>query len=192
MVNIIKEELPIEESLRKKLELICGFAKTTPTIINGNIRKIDRINLTYIEPNRIIIKDKTFLIFNYSNEVFIENLSNKIKLSEFEDNRMQGFFHLTTKTQKNFGIKIRMKEPRAYFINYVAPMIKNYLNCSTCDDLECGKIKVWTAPYKNTKRTKLLYSDDLHSYIIILEKNKNDMYIISSYLIDEPGYFQNV
>ena len=34
MVNIIKEELPIEESLRKKLELICGFAKTTPTIIN--------------------------------------------------------------------------------------------------------------------------------------------------------------
>ena len=42
MVNIIKEELPIEEHLRKKLELICGFAKTTPTIINGNIRKIDR------------------------------------------------------------------------------------------------------------------------------------------------------
>ena len=85
MVNIIKEELPIEESLRKKLELICEFAKTTPKIINGNIRKIDRTNLTYIEPNRIIIKDKTFLIFNYSNEVFIENLSNKIKLSVLED-----------------------------------------------------------------------------------------------------------
>ena len=59
--------------------------KATPTIINGNIRKIDKTNLTYIEPNRIIIKDKTFLIFNYSNEVFIENLANKIKLSEFED-----------------------------------------------------------------------------------------------------------
>lgn len=85
MVNIIKEELPIEESLRKKLELICDFAKTTPKIINGNIRKIDRTNLTYIEPNRIIIKDKTFLIINYSNEVFIENLSNKIKLFELEN-----------------------------------------------------------------------------------------------------------
>ena len=85
MVNIINEELPIEESLRKKLELICEFAKTTSKIINGNIRKIDRTNLTYIEPNRIIIKNKTFLIFNYSNEVFIENLSNKIKLSELED-----------------------------------------------------------------------------------------------------------
>ena len=85
MVNIIKEELPIEESLRKKLELICDFAKTTPKIINGNIRKIDRTNLTYFEPNRIIIKDKTFLIINYSNEVFNENPSNKIKLSELEN-----------------------------------------------------------------------------------------------------------
>ena len=72
MVNIIKEELPIEESLKRELELICEFSKVAPTIINGNIRKIDRTNLTYIEPNRIIIKNKTFLIFNYSNEVFIE------------------------------------------------------------------------------------------------------------------------
>lgn len=85
MVNIIKEELPIEQELKKKIEFICGFAKTTPTFINGNIRKIDKTNLTYIDPNRIIIKDTTFLIFNYSNEIFIENLSNKIKLSELED-----------------------------------------------------------------------------------------------------------
>ena len=48
MVNIIKEELPIEESLKKKLELICEFSKVAPTIINGNIRKIDKTNLTYI------------------------------------------------------------------------------------------------------------------------------------------------
>lgn len=85
MVNIIKEEIPIEQELKKKIEFICDFAKTTPTIINGNIRKIDKTNLTYIEPNRIIIKNTTFLIFNYSNEIFIENLSNKIKLSELED-----------------------------------------------------------------------------------------------------------
>ena len=85
MINIVKKELEFDDELKKKIEFICGFCNTTPTIINGNIRKIDRTNLTYIEPNRIIIKDKTFLIFNYSNEVFIENLSNKIKLSELED-----------------------------------------------------------------------------------------------------------
>ena len=33
MVNIIKEELPIEQELKKKIEFICEFAKTTPTII---------------------------------------------------------------------------------------------------------------------------------------------------------------
>ena len=85
MVNIIKEEIPIEESLKRKLEFICEFTKTTPTIINGNIRKIDKTNLTYIEPHRIIIKGINFLVFNYSNEIFIENLSNKIKLSDLED-----------------------------------------------------------------------------------------------------------
>ena len=85
MVNIIKQEVVIEESLKKKLELICEFSNTTLKIINGSIRKIDRTNLTYVEPHRIIINDITFLAFNYSNEIFIENLSNKIKLSELED-----------------------------------------------------------------------------------------------------------
>ena len=85
MVNIIKEEISLEELLKKKIEFICEFAKVQPTIINGSIRKIDKTNLTYIEPHRIIINDITFLAFNYSNEIFIENLSNKIKLSELEN-----------------------------------------------------------------------------------------------------------
>ena len=85
MVNIIKEEISLEESLKKKIEFICEFAKVQPTIINGSIRKIDKTNLNYIEPHRIIINDITFLAFNYSNEIFIENLSNKIKLSELEN-----------------------------------------------------------------------------------------------------------
>lgn len=67
------------------MEFICDFAKVKPTFINGSIRKIDKTNLAHIEPHRIIIKDITFLIFNYSNEIFIENLSNKIKLSELEN-----------------------------------------------------------------------------------------------------------
>ena len=80
MVNIIKEEILLEESLRKKIEFICDFTNNKPIIINGS-----RTNLTYIEPHRIIINNITFLVFNYSNEIFIENLSNKIKLSELED-----------------------------------------------------------------------------------------------------------
>jgi len=93
MVNIIKQEVVIEESLKMKLELICEFLNTTLKIINGSIRKIDRTNLTYVEPHRIIINDVTFLAFNYSNEIFIENLSNKIKLSELEDYLKTNYYY---------------------------------------------------------------------------------------------------
>ena len=84
-MKIIKEELQFEESLKQRLEFICEFAKVTPTFINGSIRKIENTNLSYIEPHRVIIKDKTFLVFNYSNDVYISNLSKKIKLSELEE-----------------------------------------------------------------------------------------------------------
>jgi len=84
MINVIKKEIDMEESLKKRLEIICNFCNTTPTIINGSIRKIDKTNLNYIEPHRIIINNVMFLAFNYSNEIFIENLSNRIKLSDLE------------------------------------------------------------------------------------------------------------
>ena len=85
MVNVIKQELDITEDLKNKIKFICDFCNTTPTFIKGNIRSIDKTNLTYIEPHRIIINKITFLAFNYSNDIFIENLSNKIKISELED-----------------------------------------------------------------------------------------------------------
>lgn len=85
MINIIKEKLEIDETLKRRLEIICDFCNTTPDIINGSIRKVDETNLSYIEPHRIIIKNNTFLIFNYSNEVYINNLSKKIKLTELEN-----------------------------------------------------------------------------------------------------------
>ena len=84
-MKIIKEELQFEENLKQRLEFICEFAKVTPTFIHGSIRKIENTNLSYIEPHRIVIKDTTFLVFNYSNDVYISNLSKKIKLSELEE-----------------------------------------------------------------------------------------------------------
>ena len=85
MVNIIKEELSLEESLRKKIEFICDFTNNKPTIINGSIRKIDKTNLSYIEPHKIIVKDTTFLAFNYSTDIYVGSLNKKIQLMELED-----------------------------------------------------------------------------------------------------------
>ena len=84
-MKIIKEELQFEENLKQRLEFICEFSKVNPTFVNGSIRKLDKTNLSYIEPHRVIIKNNTFLVFNYSNDVYISNLTKKIKLSEFEE-----------------------------------------------------------------------------------------------------------
>ena len=85
MINIIKQELSIEEALKQRLEFICEFSHTTPSFINGSIHKVAKTNLSYVEPHKIIIKVITFLPFNYSNEIYIKNLSQKIKLSELEN-----------------------------------------------------------------------------------------------------------
>ena len=84
-LKIIKQELQIEECLKQRLEFICEFAKVTPNFINGSIRKLEKTNLTYIEPHRVVIKNIILLVFNYSNDVYISNLSKKIKLSELEE-----------------------------------------------------------------------------------------------------------
>ena len=70
MLKIITQELEIELNLKQKLEFICEFCHIKPKFINGSIRKIDKTNLSYIEPHKLIIKDKTFLVFNYSNDIY--------------------------------------------------------------------------------------------------------------------------
>ena len=80
MINIIKQEINIDDALKRKLEFICEFNHTTPTFINGSIRKFDKSKLSYIESHKIIINNTTFLAFNYSTEIYIKNLSKKIQI----------------------------------------------------------------------------------------------------------------
>ena len=107
MVKIIKEELSFEESLKKKIEFICDFCNTTPKFINGSIRKINKTNLTYIEPHRIIINNITFLAFNYSNEIFIENLSNT--LTDVDEQFKEKEKTIKTLTENNTVLTLRVK-----------------------------------------------------------------------------------
>lgn len=74
MIKVLKKEIPIEESLKKKIEFICEFCGTKPTIKNGSIRSIEHTNINYIEPHQIFIKGKLYLAFNYSTEIYIKNL----------------------------------------------------------------------------------------------------------------------
>lgn len=44
-MKIIKQELEFEECLKQRLEFICEFSKVSPTFINGNIRKLEKLIL---------------------------------------------------------------------------------------------------------------------------------------------------
>ena len=70
--------------------MICSFCNTSCEIKKGSIRTIEKTNLSYIEPHRIIIKDIIFLAFNYETNIYIENLSNKILIKDLEE-YLKGF-----------------------------------------------------------------------------------------------------
>ena len=85
MLNIITKEVPIEEELQSKIQFICDFCNVKPTFINGSIRKIEKTNINYIEPNKIIIKSTTFLAFNHNKDVYVENLQKRINISDLQE-----------------------------------------------------------------------------------------------------------
>ena len=84
MLSIITKPLHLDLELKKKIEFICSFCNVIPEIINGSIRSIEFTNISYIEPHRIIVKDKTLLAFNYSNELYVEGLNKKVEIKALE------------------------------------------------------------------------------------------------------------
>ncbi len=85
MVNIIKREIEMKTALKNKIEFICSFCNTTPTIYNESIRTIEHTNIYYVESHRIEIKGITYLAFNYETNIYVENLSKPIPLKDLEE-----------------------------------------------------------------------------------------------------------
>ena len=85
MLKVITKEIPIDEELKTRIQFICDFCNTTPTFINGSLRKVEKTNINYIEPNKIIIKGTTFLAFNHGRDVYVENLQKHINISDLKE-----------------------------------------------------------------------------------------------------------
>ena len=81
MLHIIKKEINMSKELLSKIEWTCKMKKVKPEIINGTLRIVEHTNLAYVEPNRVIIKDKLYLYYFY-----IGSLDNKYPLSKFNEN----------------------------------------------------------------------------------------------------------
>ena len=54
-------------------------------IYEGCLRIIEHTNLAYVEPHRVIIKDKLSLFFNDVNYFYVGNLAQKIPISRLRD-----------------------------------------------------------------------------------------------------------
>ena len=88
MISIVKKKNEISRDLLSKIEWACrlnAIKLEHQMILEGCLRVIEHTNLAYVEPHRVIIKNITFLVFNYSNDVYIYSLVNKIHLSELEE-----------------------------------------------------------------------------------------------------------
>ena len=84
MLHIIKKEINMSKELLSRIEWTCKMKKVKPEIINGCLRIVEHTNLAYVEPHRVIIKDKLYLFFNEQNYFYIDSLENKYPLSKFK------------------------------------------------------------------------------------------------------------
>jgi len=85
MITTIKKEIPIEEELLSKIKWACTFSNCEPKIKNGNLRIVQKTNLAYVEPHRVIIKNKLYLFFNKHEYFYINNLANKYPISQLRE-----------------------------------------------------------------------------------------------------------
>ena len=81
MIDITSKEILIDPKLKNRLEFIFKFAHKKATFINGSIKKINKTNLLYLEPHKIIVDNYVLLAFNYCDKIYINNLKTKINIS---------------------------------------------------------------------------------------------------------------
>ena len=85
MISIIKKKIIITSELLSKISWSCSFENVTPEIIEGNLRIIDKTNIAYVEPHRVIIKERLYLFFNDVDYFYIGDLLHKYPISSLRD-----------------------------------------------------------------------------------------------------------
>ena len=84
-MTIETKELVISEELKRKVEMICRFAYVDYSITNGSVKSIKNTNITYVKPHIVKIKDINYLLFDESDDIFINGYEKKIKFKDFEE-----------------------------------------------------------------------------------------------------------
>lgn len=85
MISTINKEITISKELLSKIEWACTFSNCKPKIKNGNLRMIEKTNIAYVEPHKVLIKDKLYLFFNEHEYFYVGNLAHKYSLSKLRE-----------------------------------------------------------------------------------------------------------
>ena len=85
MISTVKREIAIEKELRSKIEWACTFSNCEPKIKNGNLRMVKKTNIAYVEPHRVVIKDKLYLFFNEHDYFYVRDLRTKYPISKLQE-----------------------------------------------------------------------------------------------------------
>ena len=84
-MQIIKEKLEIEDTLKKKVKNILMFLNIKAKLERGNIINIPKTNIAYIEPHKLVVNNITYLFFNECENVYINTLEKSITFNELEN-----------------------------------------------------------------------------------------------------------
>ena len=80
-MTIETKKLVISEELKRKVEMICKFAYVEYFFTNGYIINLKNTNIAYV---KLHIKGNDYLIFEDSENIFINGYNNKIKFKDLE------------------------------------------------------------------------------------------------------------
>lgn len=60
MLEIRKDIIPYDYEVKDRLEFIYKYANRDARFFNGNVISIERTNLYYVEPHRMIVNNHVF------------------------------------------------------------------------------------------------------------------------------------
>ena len=84
-MTIETKKLVISEELKRKVEMICKFAYVEYSFTNGYIiNNLKNTNIAQVKPHILKVKVNDYLIFEDSENVFINSYNNKIKFKDLE------------------------------------------------------------------------------------------------------------
>jgi Plasmid recombination enzyme. len=155
MVNIIKKELEIDESIKNRIDFICSFTNTEPKYFNGYLRQVELTNLVYCEPHRVIIGNITYLFFNNSDEIYkvfkhnyrmYENNQDMIYVLKGTTNLIKDVQDLYLDLFEESRIKYNDKQKRSdrkidNYFNHISNGSKSDLACEII--IELGDMEYW-------------------------------------------------